>query len=110
MVMFHLHISGTYCYSVVMTNRTRSILDRTFKNGSGAITIVQMPNIPLAFWIVLQVSTVVLSRGKLHTGLVSLAMAVLFTWAYMEVFTGVNYFRRFLGCLVMASIVLSYFK
>jgi hypothetical protein len=108
--MFHLHISGTYCYSVVMTSSTRSILDRTFKNDRGAITIVQMPNIPLALWIVLQVSSAVLSRGKLHTGLVSLAMAVLFTWAYLEATTGVNYFRRFLGCLVMASIVLSYFK
>lgn len=45
-------------------------------------------------------------EGKnLSLGLDLIAMGTLFTWAWFELFQGVNYFRRTLGFIVLVGFV-----
>jgi hypothetical protein len=45
------------------------------------------------------------TNGKINTVLGVLADGSLFTWAWMELFQGVNYFRRLLGLAVFIGII-----
>ncbi len=49
----------------------------------------------------------IVTSGKLHTGLVWIAFGALFTWAWLEVFQGVNYFRRALGLVVLIETIIA---
>jgi hypothetical protein len=42
-----------------------------------------------------------------NTGLEALAFGSLFTWAWLELFQGVNYFRRALGLGVLIGVIAS---
>ncbi len=81
-----------------------------FKDKHGHIVIVSWPNIPLIGWIVFQVLAMIVTKGRIHTGSEALSMAFLYTWAYMEIMSGVNYFRRLLGLIVLVAILISYFR
>ena len=81
-----------------------------FKDKDGHIVIISWPNIPLIGWIVFKVIALVVTKGRIHTGSELLSMALLYTWAYMEIMSGVNYFRRLLGLIVLTMIVISYYK
>lgn len=96
-----------------MTNTaTNTAFDKIFRDSSGEIVIAQIPNLPLIVWIVATLSKLLLSQlflttGKITTGLDLLAFGSLFTWAWLELFQGVNYFRRILGfCVLIATIAL----
>ena len=80
-----------------------------FKDDEGRIVLWQSPSIPLYGWIVFQVLAQLLSKGHLKNGCEQLSMALLYTWAYLEVMQGVNYFRRLLGLIVLVALVISYF-
>jgi hypothetical protein len=72
-----------------------------FKDKNGRVVIWQTPNLPLMLWAVLAVTS-----RLVHSPLAAwLATAFLFTWAFMEVSQGVNYFRRILGLLILAAVV-----
>jgi hypothetical protein len=81
-----------------------------FKDKDGHIVIVSWPNIPLVGWIVFKVLAMIVTKGRIHTGSEALSMALLYTWAYMEIMSGVNYFRRLLGLIVLVAILISYFR
>jgi hypothetical protein len=85
------------------------LLHKTFKDKQGHIVMVQSPNLPLFGWILLELVSLALRKGHTKTAFQSLATAFLFTWAYLEITRGVNYFRRFLGLVVIVMIILSYF-
>jgi hypothetical protein len=44
---------------------------------------------------------------NIHTGLDAIAFGSLFTWAWLELFQGVNYFRRALGFIVLLFAIAS---
>jgi hypothetical protein len=44
--------------------------------------------------------------GYGRAGLAAVAYGSLFTWAWLELFQGVNYFRRSLGLLVLVGVVI----
>jgi hypothetical protein len=71
--------------------------------------LVQLPNLPLCAWIGFRAASLLLSSGRAHAGLAFLAAASLFTWAYLELAHGVNGFRRTVGGVVLASVVLGHF-
>ncbi|MBG1260747.1 hypothetical protein [Nostoc commune] len=86
-----------------MTQNT--LVDKTFRDNEGNIVIAQMPNLPLIVWIVTSLLTLILTSGKINTVLDVLANGSLFTWAWLELFQGVNYFRRALGLAVFIGII-----
>lgn len=82
-----------------------TLVDKTFRDSNGEIVLAQMPNLPLIVWIVASLLTLVFTSGKVNTVLDVVANGSLFTWAWMELFQGVNYFRRALGLAVFIGII-----
>jgi hypothetical protein len=81
-----------------------TLVDKTFRDSNGEIVVVQMPNLPLIVWIVASLLALIFTSGKINTVLDVLANGSLFTWAWMELFQGVNYFRRALGLAVLIAL------
>jgi hypothetical protein len=82
-----------------------TLFDKIFRDSDGKIVIGQMPNLPLIVWIVASLLQLVLTTGKINTGLDAVAFGSLFTWAWEELFQGVNYFRRALGLGVLIGVL-----
>ncbi|MEA5503098.1 hypothetical protein VB735_08265 [Halotia wernerae UHCC 0503] len=90
-----------------MENTDNTLVDKTFRDSDGKIVIAQMPNPPLILWIVASLLALVFTSGKINIVLDVLANGSLFTWAWLELFQGVNYFRRALGLAVFIGIIAS---
>lgn len=83
-----------------------TLFDRTFRDSEGKIVIAQPPNLPLIVGLTATLLQLALTSGKLHTVLDLIAFGALFTWAWQELFDGVNYFRRALGLVVLVSLLI----
>ncbi|WP_375515114.1 hypothetical protein [uncultured Nostoc sp.] len=84
-----------------------TLVDKTFRDSNGNIVVAQMPNPPLILWIGASLLTLVFTSGKINTVLDVLATGSLFTWAWLELFQGVNYFRRALGLAAFIGLIAS---
>jgi len=82
-----------------------TLLDRVFRDDEGNIVIAQPPNLPLIVGVVTSLLQIIFSTGKIHLGLELIAFGSLFTWAWEELFQGVNYFRRALGLFVLVGLI-----
>ncbi|MHC5615050.1 MAG: hypothetical protein ACYTXA_29745 [Nostoc sp.] len=82
-----------------------TLVDKTFRDSDGKIVLAQMPNLPLIVWIVTSLLALIFTSGKVNVLLELLANGSLFTWAWLELFQGVNYFRRALGLAVLIGII-----
>ncbi|MBO0352234.1 hypothetical protein J0895_24750 [Phormidium pseudopriestleyi FRX01] len=82
-----------------------SLFNQTFRDNEGNIVIAQPPNLPMLVGITTTLLTFVVPSGNLHTGLDAIAFGSWFTWAWLEIFDGVNYFRRALGVFVLIAII-----
>lgn len=74
-----------------------------FKDKQGRIVIAQTPNSPLIGWALF---TILAWIWKSHqVGIYNLfgilAFGFIFTWAWLEITSGVNWFRRTLGIVVL---------
>lgn len=77
--------------------------DRT----SGRIVVVQVPNLPLAvFLVATAVRVIAHPHGSIGTALSVVGTVGLVWWAGDEVLRGVNPFRRILGGLVLVAVVI----
>lgn len=89
-----------------------TLFNRTFRDSNGNIVIAQTPNLPLLVGIAATLLELIptsgnILTGNIHTGLDALAFGSLFTWAWQELFEGVNYFRRALGLVVLLGVIAS---
>ncbi|KOP24853.1 hypothetical protein AMR41_15555 [Hapalosiphon sp. MRB220] len=84
-----------------------TLFDKTFRDLDGNIVLAQMPNLPIIVWFTASLLKLVFTTGEINTGLDVLANGSLFTWAWLELFQGVNYFRRALGLIVLIGIIAS---
>lgn len=82
-----------------------TLVDKTFRDDDGKIVLAQMPNLPIIVWIVTSLLSLILTSGKINTVLDVVANGSLFTWAWLELFQGVNYFRRALGLAVLIGMI-----
>ena len=82
-----------------------TLFDRTFRDSEGKIVLAQMPNLPVLIWLAATLLQLIRPSGKIQTGLDLVAFGALFTWAWQELFEGVNYFRRSLGLVVLVGLV-----
>jgi hypothetical protein len=87
-----------------------TLFDKTFRDNEGNIVIAQPPNLPLLVGITASVLSLIVKSGNIHIGLEAVAFGSLFTWAWQELFEGVNYFRRALGLLVLIAVIASRFS
>lgn len=84
-----------------------TLFDKTFRDSQGVVVIAQPPNPPLWTWIAVTLLKFVFTKGSLHEGLDAIAFGSLFTWAWLELFEGANYFRQALGAIVLIGAIVS---
>jgi hypothetical protein len=84
-----------------------TLFDKIFRDSDGNIVVAQMPNLPIIVWFTASLLKLVFTTGEINIGLDVLAIGSLFTWAWLELFQGVNYFRRALGLVVLIGIIAS---
>lgn len=82
-----------------------TLLDRVFRDDEGNIVIAQPPNLPLIIGVTASLLQIIFSTGEINLGLGLIAFGSLFTWAWEELFQGVNYFRRALGLFVLVGLI-----
>jgi hypothetical protein len=85
---------------------TRQLWRKTFIDKYGHFVIVQSPNLPLAGWIAFELIALIFRKHHISTAFQTMATTFLFTWAYLEITRGVNYFRKILGLLIAILIVI----
>ena len=81
--------------------RARSFADRFWRDERGRVVVAQVPNFPLAAWLVLSLCAWPLGSGTWRNGFTFAGSGFLFVWAYLEMTRGVDYFRRLLGVVVL---------
>lgn len=86
-------------------DQRRTLFDRTFRDQKGNIVIAQMPNLPLLVGLAASLLQLLLPSSNLQTGIGLVGFGALFTWAWQELFDGVNYFRRALGLVVLVGLI-----
>ena len=82
-----------------------TLFDRTFRDSEGQIVIAQPPNLPLIVGIVASLLKLIVTTEEINLALDLVAFGSLFTWAWEELFQGVNYFRRPLGLSVLLGLL-----
>ena len=82
-----------------------TLFNKVFRDSEGKIVLAQMPNLPIIVWVAATVLKLIFTTGKINIGLEVIAFGSLFTWAWEELFQGINYFRRALGFLVLVSLI-----
>ena len=82
--------------------------DKFWRDDRGHVVIWQPPNIWLIVWAALDFASLFFN-GAVSNVLWYLGSASLIIWALLEVFQGVNYFRRTLGAVVLIFAIGSFF-
>lgn len=89
------------------TSTSTTLFDRFFRDDKGDIVIAQPPNLP----ILTVIAATILYLFSTNSGLAHLfgaiAFGAFFTWSWLELFQGVNYFRRTLGLLGLLGAIAS---
>lgn len=84
---------------------SRSVYDLLFKDVHGNVVTWQLPNIPIMGWAAFILLSYLFNDPSIKSHLEVVSKCFLFTWAYLELFQGVNYFRRILGLIVILYII-----
>ncbi len=84
---------------------TSTAFDKTFRDNEGNLAIAQKPNLPILIGLAATLLALTPISGSLRAGVEAVAYGALFTWAWLELFQGVNYFRRSLGLFVLLGLV-----
>ncbi len=87
------------------TNLQRNFIDKVIRDRRGQVVLWQSLNLPIIVWAAAKVLAKIFSRGTVHSFFEVIAFGALFTWAWLELFQGVNYFRRGLGLIVLVLAV-----
>ncbi len=90
---------------IALVDTPGGIADWLFRNRrTGEIELFQWPNAPLLVWFVATVAHRLgaFGEGRANEVLGAVASAALALWALLEIFSGVNPFRRMLGTVVLA--------
>jgi len=90
---------------IKVMKRIHIILDKLFRDKNGKIVIGQLPNIPIIGWFVFYILSILEFLKEYSQLSSSISTAFLFTWAYLELTQGVNYFRRILGAIAIIFII-----
>ena len=84
---------------------TNNQLQKFFKDKDGRVVIFQKPNVPIIVWAMSMVIAR-LTHGEVRDRFELLAFIALATWAVMEILWGTTLFRRLLGAVVLAVILI----
>ncbi len=82
---------------------SRSFLERCYTDSKGRVSLLEAPNFPITVWAVCRIALLFLPKNgsTIYHLLDVVAFGALFTWAWLELSSGVNYLRRLLGLIVI---------
>ncbi|HTB49162.1 MAG TPA: hypothetical protein VK712_03710 [Verrucomicrobiae bacterium] len=83
----------------------RDLWDKIWRDRHGHVVVFQMPNIWLIAWVILTLISLLSPSHNTANLFWWLSTGVLVIWALLEVFRGVNYFRRGLGLVILLMTV-----
>ena len=89
--------------------RNQAFFDKCFKDKHGRLALTAAPNLPIIIWAVAALASHLVSHGTVHGILNFIAHVAITWWALLEIFQGVNYFRRALGAVVLAFTIYAQF-
>lgn len=69
------------------------------------MTIIQKPNLPLLLIVISWILTLIFKQGLGYDLAHLVFIIAVAVWCYLEIFHGVNWFRRLLGIAVLAALV-----
>ena len=81
-------------------------MDNFWKDKDGRVVIWQRPNLPLTVWFVTYLLGWLPFSPLFLSLLDTISFGAIFTWAWLEISSGVNTFRRILGLIVLVMSVL----
>lgn len=86
-------------------DKRNTLLDRIFRDSKGNIVIAQPPNLPITVGTAATLLHFVAPNGAIGilSGLVG--FGTLYAWAWLELFSGVNYFRKGLGLVSLVGLL-----
>jgi len=90
-----------------LETKKATLFDRILRDSKGDIVIAQAPNLPVLVGVAAACLQYALPDGQLQMSADLIAFGALFTWAWQELFDGVNYFRRALGLLGLGGLMVS---
>lgn len=83
--------------------------DRFWKDKDGNIVVYQHPNFILISWVLIAFVSLFVKQ-PLSDILWNISLGVLAIWSILEMWKGVNYFRRLFGAVVLLLVVLATFR
>jgi hypothetical protein len=83
----------------------QEFIDKSFKNENGEVALAAEPNLLIIIWAVAALISHLIKHSLVHTLLIVIAFAAIAIWALLEIFQGVNYFRRLLGLVILVLII-----
>lgn len=89
--------------------QSKMFWDKIWRDGKGRVVLWQSPNLLLIAWAGFDVLSRFFHNGRPKNGIEFLSTSFLLIWAYLEITSGVNYFRRTVGLLVFAMIIFTHF-
>lgn len=92
-----------------MHQTSDSLWDKIWRDRNGNVVIYQNPNRYLIAWVILAFLSM-FSNSAVGQILWNISLAVLALWAVLEIWKGVNYFRRAFGAFVLLLVVLAVFR
>jgi hypothetical protein len=87
----------------------KTFVERCYKDKEGNVVLGQTPNLPIILWFLSQIILHFMTNKSTTTYRFfdTIAFGTLFTWAWLELFYGVNYFRRAIGLIVLSVVIFS---
>ena len=93
-----------------MKKTIKNSVDWFIRDKDGHIKVAQIPNVPLAGWLVCMIIARVIVTGSMKSSFSQLSQIFLAIWSYLEITQGASRFRRTLGVFAALSILYSLFR
>jgi len=87
--------------------KDRGLWVKLWKDKHGKVVLWQNPNPLLWIWFISMLLTHLLPYGQANFAASLVSFGALFGWAYLEITSGVNYFRRSLGLIILIWTIVS---
>jgi hypothetical protein len=85
----------------------KKIIDKLIKDKKGKVVLTQFPNTIFIIFLISYVLEYLVRSGIYNNLFRLIAFGTLFTWSWLEITDGVNYFRRIFGLTVVILILFS---
>lgn len=95
---------------ILMNIYLKHFVDRFMRDKNGSIVLMQFPNVPLLGWMLTAFVAYIVPSSGFSDGFSGVSRGLLFVWAYLELTSGITYFRRILGGAVMTGVIVGYFR